>query len=119
MPPAAGTKHERDDSLPTVASTSKKRVRFADVAVAQKDFERLRHASEDEKTSDSDASTAASATASNAKKPRITGASAMGMFKKFVVNALDERDTVCSLPFASCRKMGLGADIVSPSLRGN
>lgn len=105
MPPAAGTKHEREDKAsPIIASISKKRVRFANTAVAQQDFERLRQESEDEKISDSDASTTTSTTttttttttATNAKKPRIKGASASNMFKKFVANALDERAAVCS-----------------------
>ena len=104
MPPAAGTKHERDDNFvsPIVASISKKRVRFVNAVVAQKDFEQ-RQESED-RLSDSDASTSTT-TITHPKKPRVKGASAASMFKKFVVNALDERAAVCSLPLASCRKM--------------
>jgi hypothetical protein len=84
MPPAAGHKHNRDDdsSSFTAASTSKKRVRFASDAGKKGPLD-----TDDEKTpSDSDSS----------KQSRT---SARTMFKKFVVNALDERAAVCSCAF--------------------
>jgi hypothetical protein len=85
MPPArAGDKHGLEPGTPTLASVSKKRVRFASAgdAAAKKELER--QASDDDDSS----------TAGDKTKRRLGNASAKSMFKKFVVNALDERALV-------------------------
>jgi hypothetical protein len=84
MPPArAGDKHGLEPGTPTLASVSKKRVRFASTgdAAAKKELER--------QSDDDDSNTAGDKT-----KRRLGNASAKSMFKKFVVNALDERALV-------------------------
>lgn len=91
MPSAAGKKHGRDDgpSTLTLASTSKKRVRFAAGAVPQ-----AVKASDGE---DSGAATTITTTTTATEGAQKVGG--RSVFKKFVVSALDERAIVGSSSF--------------------
>jgi hypothetical protein len=99
MPSAAGKKHDRDDgpSTPTLASTSKKRVRFANGVIDKK---RVQPESDGE---DSDATITATPKEPVIKKQRIGGMSVRSLFRKFVVNALDER-AIVSVSFPPCQR---------------
>ena len=88
-PSAAGKKHKREDSpviMPTLASMSKKRVRFASGAENHS------------RSTDQYESDATMTSTAPEKKPKVTGASMRSMFKMFVSNALDERALVRSFP---------------------